>query len=159
MIILGIDPGYERLGIALIEKPSNGHETCIYSECFRTSAKDSFPKRLFDVGTKIQEIITQYNPQHLAIEEIYFAKNTKTAIKVAEVRGSIITLCILAGLEIFEYHPNAIKLAMTGYGGATKKDILHMIPRLIQLPPGVKKLDDEIDALAITLTHSASYKI
>lgn len=158
MKIIGIDPGYERLGIAIIEKPTTGRETVLYSTCFKTSASLDFNDRLLAVAQELRRIIDEYHPQYCAIEELYFAKNTKTAMKVAEVRGSIITIMRLADIIVHEYHPNTIKIAITGHGSATKSDIAHILPRLIPFSHQVQKIDDELDAIAVALTHSVSFR-
>lgn len=158
MKIIGIDPGYERLGIAIIEKTPTDKEQIIYSACFKTSSSLAFSERLLAVALELQSIINKYHPEVCAIEELYFAKNTKTAMKVAEVRGSIITIMRLANIPVHEYHPNNIKIAITGHGAATKSDIAWMLPRLINIPENIKKIDDELDAIAVALTHSVSFK-
>lgn len=153
MRIIGIDPGYDRIGIAVIDKllPK---EVLVYSTCITTSPKDSFPKRLLTLGKSVELIIKEYQPTEAAIEILYFAKNTTTALSVAEARGVIQYLLTTYSIPITEYPPNTIKLAITGYGSADKKAITAMIPRLIQMDSN-KKLDDELDAIAVALTHSA----
>ncbi len=160
MKILGIDPGYERLGIAIISKDGASKETVVFSTCIRTSAKLDLPDRLLQVGTTLRSIITEHSPDAVAIEALYFAKNTTTALKVAEARGVIQYVTREAGLPIFEYHPNAIKIAVTGYGAAKKEDIAIMVPKLVQFINSSTdleqtKLDDELDAIAVALTHIA----
>lgn len=153
MKIIGIDPGYERMGIAIIEK-NNNQETVIYSDCIRTSAQLSLPERLVIIGNTLNDLITTYRPDHAAIEALYFAKNTTTAMKVAEARGVIQYIISSHTIPLVEYHPNTIKIAITGYGGASKEAIASMIPRLVTYDV-TKKIDDELDALAVALTHSA----
>lgn len=153
MRIIGIDPGYDRIGVAIIDK-LQPKETLVYSTCITTSPKDSFPKRLLALGQAIESIIKEYQPAEAAIEILYFAKNSTTALSVAEARGVIQYLLTTYSIPIIEYPPNTIKLAITGYGSADKKSITAMIPRLIQVNSS-KKLDDELDAIAVALTHSA----
>ena len=150
MKILGIDPGYERLGVAIIEKNTTGKEVVLFS--------DDMPERLFELGRALSAVIKNHKPDAAAIEELYFAKNTKTAMLVAEARGVIQYIIREAGLPCFAYHPNAIKIAVTGHGGATKDDIAFMIPKLVSLS-GSKKIDDELDAIAVALTHSANGRL
>lgn len=157
MKILGIDPGYERMGVAIIEKDS-GRETVIYSNCIRTSATLSLPERLVIIGKTLDTIITDYRPDQAAIEALYFAKNTATAMKVAEARGVIQYVISAHSIPLTEYHPNAIKIAITGYGNASKDAIASMIPRLVTYDTA-KKIDDELDAIAVALTHSAHTKV
>lgn len=157
MKILGIDPGYERLGVAIIEKPSQGKEVVIFSDCIKTSSKSKMQDRLFEIGQALSHVIKKYQPDAVAIEELYFAKNTKTAMIVAEARGVIQYICKECGLDIFEYHPNQIKIAITGDGRADKTSIAFMIPKLVAFDTR-DKIDDEIDAIAVGLTHIAHTK-
>ncbi len=159
MKIISIDPGYERLGIAVVEKVDGGSkEQLIFSECFRTSAKDEFNDRLLQVGQRIKEVIAEHKPETLAIEKLYFNSNQKTAIQVSQVIGSIIFLAKDSGLEVFEYTPLQIKLAVAGNGKGSKDDVITMLKYLIDLPDK-KMLDDEYDAIAVGLTHFAHRKI
>jgi len=158
MRILGIDPGFERLGIAIIEKnPTDKKETVLFSECFKTNPKLDFTERLHLIGQEIKKKIKEYKPDVLAIETLFFTNNQKTVMHVAETRGVIIYEAILAGLEVFQASPLEIKMAITGYGKADKKQILKMIPLLIQLEKN-KNSDDELDAIAVGLTAFASIK-
>lgn len=158
MRILAIDPGYERIGIAILEKERGQKEFLVYSDCFKTSAKLSFAERLGMIGAEIARIVTKYKPEALAIEKLYFAKNQTTAMGVAEARGVIIYEASQAGLQVYEYTPMEIKVAVTGYGKATKNDVLAMTGKLIVLPNVKKVIDDEIDAIAIGLTCFAREK-
>jgi crossover junction endodeoxyribonuclease RuvC len=157
MKILGIDPGYERIGIAVVEKNKGEKENLIYSECFKTSAKIPFTERLKLIGEKIQKIIKEHKPEVLGIETLFFTTNQKTAILVSEARGVILYEAIKNNLEIFEVSPLQIKVAVTGYGKADKKDVLKMVKLLIKVPEG-KNSDDELDAIAIALTSFAHLK-
>ena len=162
MKILGIDPGYERLGVAIIEKvahpPAGGKESVVFSNCIRTSSKLNMQDRLFEIGQALSSVIKTYKPDAVAIEELYFAKNTKTALQVAEARGVIQYICKECGLSLFEYHPNQIKIAITGNGRADKTSIAYMIPKLVHFD-ATKRLDDELDAVAVAITHIAHKKI
>lgn len=155
MRVLAIDPGYERLGIAVIEKTSSKKEKLVYSNCFRTSAKEKFENRLLQIGNETERLIKEYSPRALAIERLYFNTNQKTAMNVAEVRGAIIYICKKYKLSIFEYTPLQIKNAVSGYGRSTKKQVAKMVPHLIEIHKEIK-LDDEYDAIAIGLTCLAS---
>src|SRR5581483_1009955 len=116
MRIIAIDPGYERLGLAILEKEKGQKEILIFSECFKTSSKLSHHERLNLIGGRISEIIKKYQPKALATEKLFFAKNQKTALLVSEARGVILYTGNSLGLEIFEYLPAEIKIAITGYG-------------------------------------------
>lgn len=156
MIILSVDPGFERVGIAIIEKEEGKKESLIYSSCFKTSAKIEFHERLNLIGQEIERIIKKYKPESLAIEKLYFTTNQKTVMGVSEARGVIIYCSVSNGLLVSEYTPPQIKLAVTGYGKADKKMVINMIPKLIKISPLIKS-DDELDAIAIGLTHLAFY--
>jgi crossover junction endodeoxyribonuclease RuvC len=156
MRILGIDPGIERVGIAVIEKIS-GKEHFVYSECFKTSAKLSHAERLALIGEKIAHVIQEHEPKGLAIEKLFFETNVTTAMKVSEARGVVLYEGARNGLPIFEYTPLEIKVAVTGYGKSDKKAVMHMVPRLLKLPTR-KMIDDEVDAIAVALTCFAYEK-
>lgn len=157
MKIISIDPGYERIGIAILEKEdSSSREILIYSECFQTCAKDCFEDRLKEIGDKIKKIIEKYKPKALAIESLFFNSNQKTALKVSEAKGVIKYVALSKGLNIVEFTPLQIKIAITGYGRSTKDQILSMLPHLINIEKEVK-YDDEYDAIAIGLTYFACH--
>lgn len=154
MRIISFDPGYERLGVSVIERINNKN-VVIFSDCIRTNTKDSHAERLFQLGGALEIIFEKYTPNISAIEGLFFTNNQKTALRVAEVRGIIIFLSKKYNCAHFEYTPNQIKVAVTGNGRATKKDIINMIPKLISFN---KKnvLDDEYDAIACGITCLAT---
>jgi crossover junction endodeoxyribonuclease RuvC len=157
MKIIGIDPGYERMGVAIIEKESSGKEHVVFSCCLRSNPKESLQNRLLSIGKELRSIIQMYRPDAAAIEELYFGKSSTTAMKVAEARGAIQFILGEERVPVFEYHPSAIKIAITGYGSAKKDDIAFMLPKLVSFEPE-KKIDDELDAIAVALTHGAHIK-
>ena len=150
MIILAIDPGFGRCGVAVLEGEGS-KVALIHSACIETDAKENFSARLFEVANEILRLINEYKPGLMAIEELYFTNNAKTALRVAEVRGMLIYLAVSQHTPLVEYNPLAIKMAITGYGRASKAQVLRMVEKLIQLPPK-KMLDDEYDAIALGLT-------
>lgn len=154
---LGIDPGYERLGVAVVEKNQEGKEVLVFSDCIRTSSKLPSAKRLAQISEDIEKVIEKYKPEHLSIETLFFNVNQKTVMLVAEARGVIISTASRKGLEVKEYSPLQIKVATTGFGRADKKQMVSMISRLIKLPKK-KMLDDEYDAIAAALTHLACFR-
>ncbi len=154
MKIISIDPGYERLGLAIIDKEKSKKEELIFSECFKTSAKLSHHERLSLIGNRIKEVIKKYKPEQLATEKLFFSGNQKTAMMVSEARGVILYTGSSLGLSIFEYTPNDVKIAITGYGRSEKKQIIDMVKKLIEVKKDTKS-DDEFDAIAIGLTHLA----
>jgi len=163
MRILAFDPGFERLGAAVVEKVG-GKDTLVHSECIRTSPKLPFPDRMVELGSAMERLIAEFKPGAVALEEIYFGKNEKTGIQIAEVRGMLTYIAKKAGLVVYDYTPLEVKVAITGYGRSDKSAVAAMVPRLVSLPLGFnlgKRLDDEIDAIAVGLTclaSQASYK-
>ena len=156
--ILGVDPGFERLGIAILEKlPKNKKEVVVFSTCFKTSSKLNFEERLFLIGEEIKNIIEKYKPEILSIETLFLNTNQKTVMRVAETRGVIIYEAKRANLKIFEATPLQIKVAITGYGRADKTQIMKMVKILVDLEQN-KTSDDELDAIAISLTAFANTK-
>lgn len=162
MIILGIDPGYERLGIAILKKDkTDKKEQVVFSECFKTNAKLDFADRLLLIGKEIESIIKKYKPEVLSVETLFLNTNQKTVMRVSEVRGVIIYEAKKMGLKIFEASPPQIKLATTGYGKADKNQIIKMVKMLVETNQNGKKnkeSDDELDAIAIALTAFAHIK-
>ena len=157
MKILGIDPGYERLGIAVLGKEKGGKEHVIFSGCFKTSAKLEFCERLALLGAEVKKVIKKYSPDVISIETLFFEKNQKTAMHVAEARGVVVYEAACAGLTIFEATPLQVKMATTGYGKADKTQIIKMVQMLVEVDKN-KTSDDELDAIAIALTAFAYLK-
>lgn len=151
MRVLGIDPGFERLGIAILEKEKNQKEVLLFSSCFKTNKNIPYHERLRLIGNHIKETIEQFTPDTLAIETLFLSSNQKTVMAVAETRGIILYESMLAGLHIKEFSPPQIKLTVCGNGKADKKAIQKMLPLLVKIPPK-KMIDDEYDAIAIGLT-------
>lgn len=154
MKILAIDPGYERLGVAILQCDNKKREKILYSNCFKTSSKLPFPERLTLLGNEVVGLIKKHEPNALAIEKLYFNTNQKTAISVAEAIGAIKYIAKNSGLEIFEYTPLQIKVSVTGNGRGTKKDVINMLHKLIQIEKNIK-YDDEYDAIAVGITCNA----
>lgn len=154
MKIIAIDPGYDRVGIAILERDEKNKEQLIFSECFQTSKDELFTDRLGLLGQHIRKQIIRFEVQALIIEDLFFSKNTKTALKVSEARGVITFQAYDQNIPVYEYTPNQIKVAITGYGNAHKNDIYSMIKRLIAIDDR-KRLDDEIDAIGVGLTFFA----
>ena len=158
MRVLAIDPGYERLGIAVVEKLQRQKEMLLYSACVQTSKKLPHAERLLKIASEVRKVIDEFEPTALAIETLFFATNHKTVMPVAEARGAVLVEAARAGLTVFEYTPLQIKIAVTGYGRSGKHKVTEMVKKLIVLPTG-KRLDDEYDAIAVGLTCIASVKL
>ena len=154
--ILGIDPGTGRLGWAVIEKDSasrviNGGVRLVDCGLVESKANTPLADRLEQIYEKLLKVIEQYHPDELAIEELFFSRNVTTGISVAHARGVAMLSAKLAKMPIFEYSPNEIKLAITGYGHADKSQICKMLK--LHLNGCNIKQDDTADAVAVALTH------
>lgn len=154
MKVISIDPGYERMGVAIIEK-NNSKEELLYSECFKTSSKISHDERLKLIGQEIELLIKKFKPEVMAIETLFFKNNQKTGMKVSEARGVMLYVSAVNGLEVFEFSPMAIKIAVTGYGMSDKDQVIFMVKKLVNIKKEIK-YDDEYDAIAVGLTYFAS---
>jgi len=147
--VLAIDPGYDRLGIAVVEgDPSR--PTVVWSDCVMPE-KGLRAQRLAHISNAVKKAIAKYSPDMLAIETLFFSVNKKTAIGVAEARGAILAVAGNSSLPVMECSPQQVKLAVTGYGGADKMAVAKMVPKLVILSKK-KRLDDELDAVAIGIT-------
>lgn len=155
MIILGIDPGYGRIGFGIIEFVKNKYRVLEYGSITTTPNSD-FSKRLLKIHQDLNQIISKYNLDAIAIEELFFNTNSKTAIDVAQARGVILLTAELNNITSFGYTPLQVKQALVGYGRADKKQIQEMVKRFLNLE-SMPKLDDTTDALAIAITHAHSY--
>lgn len=155
MRVLGIDPGYDRLGIAVVEGDAS-RPTLVWSACV-TPARGAQSERLGAVSQAIAQAIAAHRPDCLAIETLFFSTNRKTALSVAEARGAVLAAAGSVRLPVREFSPAQVKLAVTGYGNADKQAIARMIPRLVALPSG-DRLDDELDAIAVAIAGLAAGK-
>ncbi len=158
MIILGIDPGYGKCGWAVLEKPSAQNTKLVACDCIETNAKNSLEDRLKEIYDAIDYLIKKYQPNQLAIESLFWFKNQKTALAVAQARGAIIVCAKNNGLDVFEYTPLQVKQAVVGYGRGDKKQVQKMIGlHLGKCKTPVQ--DDTADAVAIGLTHISSSRM
>lgn len=157
MIILGIDPGISRCGWGIVSS-QRSVVSCRGYGCIETSAKFPIEKRLLTIYREVGKIIKEYNPDALAIEELFWGNNAKTAFSVGQARGVILLAGGEKGLKIGIYTPLQVKIAVTGYGRAEKGQVGQMIKTILKLPQ-VPKPDDTADALAVALTHAFSSKI
>lgn len=154
--ILGIDPGFGRMGFGVIEGGKDNWKVVTYG-CVETSALDSFVVRLKKIHEALKKIIGQYHPDRAGVEELFFYKNVKTAVGVGQARGAILLTLTQAGIPIDEFTPLQIKQAMTSYGRAEKGQVQTMVKLLLGIKE--KKLqDDAADALAVALTTGVSLR-
>lgn len=153
MKVLAFDPGYDRLGVAVLELV-DGKESLLFSECVLTDKSLSLADRIHTIGARVEILIKKHKPTAVAIETLFFNKNIKTAIGVAESRGVVVYLSKKAGCVVYEYGPQEIKVAVTGYGKSDKGAVIDMVRRLIKNAPE-KAHDDEYDAIAVGITALA----
>jgi crossover junction endodeoxyribonuclease RuvC len=157
MIITALDPGYDRCGVAVIERNDKGEETLLDSRCISTNRDDSFEQRILYISEELETIVKKYKPDVCVLETLFFSTNQKTAMRVAEVRGALILTASNASVPIKEFTPKQVKIAVTGDGGASKNQVMQMLPRLISIDKEIQ-YDDEYDAIAVGLTASATLR-
>ena len=158
MKVLGIDPGYGRCGVAVVEKHGGDKEILLYSDCIETSAEADFTDRLAKVADECERLMKSHKPDAVALERLFITKNQKTAMHVAEVRGALINTATGLGVEVFEYTPGEVKSAAAGWGGADKQAVTRMLHALMKIEKPIKH-DDEYDAIAIAVTHLARARL
>lgn len=151
MKVLGLDPGTGRFGWAVIEK-TKGAEKLLDCGCVETTAHTALPLRLETIFNELNRVIKLYQPKEASVEDLFFAKNSKTAISVGAARGVALLACQLNHLAIYNYTPLQIKSSLTGYGAADKKQVEFMVKQFLKVKE-LPYLDDTIDAIAAALTH------
>lgn len=150
--LLGIDPGYDRVGWCMLD-PSR---SVVYSSgCIETDKRVSIYERYQQIDRELDQVIKKFRPTECGLENLFFQNNAKTAMKVSEARGVILSCLFRNHVEIFEYTPMQIKAAVTGNGLAAKSEIQRMVKVLTKCEK-LPKLDDEVDAIATALCHAAS---
>ena len=157
MRILGIDPGLATIGYALVDKKTNHFDVLEYG-VIKTSADKEDTERLEIIHHNIEELIKEFRPEEMAVEELFFNKNVKTAIMVGQARGVILLAGSQAGLKVYEYTPLQVKQAVVGYGRARKEQVQQMVKALLNLEE-IPRPDDSADALAVSICHGNSYSV
>ncbi len=154
-IIIGIDPGYGRIGYGIIEKDRvNGWLPRAYG-CIETPVNGVFVDRIADLHKQLVFLIKKYRPTRMAVEDLFFFKNAKTAIKVGQARGVILLTAVENNLPVDEFTPLQVKQAITGYGRAEKGQMQKMVAAILRVPKKIKS-DDAADALAVALCAGQS---
>ncbi len=156
MIIIGIDPGYAITGFGVLEYEGN-HFKLIESGSIQTKAGIPLPTRIAKIYDDMNSLIEKYKPDAIAIEELFFNRNTTTAIGVAQGRGAVLIAAAKTSTPIYEYTPLQVKQGVTGYGRADKKQVQMMVKTVLGLEK-VPKLDDTTDAIAIGICHAHSHR-
>ena len=154
MLILGIDPGYAIVGFGLVET-DRGKYRLAACGAINTPAGVRLPARLWQIAKDLEDLIGQFHPDVMAIEELFFNQNVTTGIGVAQARGVILMTAEKLGLPVCEYNPSQVKQAVVGYGKAEKRQVMDMTRRLLNLS-AVPKPDDAADAVAVALCHARS---
>ncbi|MGB9613276.1 MAG: crossover junction endodeoxyribonuclease RuvC [Candidatus Margulisiibacteriota bacterium] len=157
MLILGIDPGLATTGFGLVKQHG---DRLLHVECGCITTPSNFDphKRLEKIYSELKQLLIDYKPDALALERIYFGANSKTAMMVGQARGIVLLVAAEKRIAIYEYTPLEIKLAITGYGKADKKQVQEMIKTLLRLE-SLPKPDDAADALAVAICHLHSFKL
>ena len=153
MRILGIDPGLATIGFGILDRDARGNSSIVDYGVILTPTGKTLPHRLEMIEEGINKLIEKYQPDEIALEELFFNNNQKTAINVAQARGVILLTCSKSCRKLYEYTPLQIKQALTGYGRADKRQIQEMVKTLLNLK-SIPRPDDAADAVAVALTHS-----
>jgi len=156
-IILGVDPGFGRMGWGVIKQEKNNTWSALGWGCVETTPKTNLSDRLLTLRDELKVVIKKYKPTSAAVEKLFFFNNAKTAMDVGQARGVILLTIIDAGLKVAELTPLQVKQAMTGYGKAEKRQIQRMVAMILGLKEKIKS-DDAADALAIALCAGQSQK-
>lgn len=149
---MGIDCGSEYTGYGIVEEIAGGRLVCCAHGAIRPRPRDSMALKLHDIFTSLSAVIAEHKPDQAAIEDVFYAVNVKTALKLGQVRGVAMLAAATAGLMVAEYAPLAIKSAVVGYGRAEKSQVQEMVMRLLSLPAPPQPAD-AADALAIAICH------
>ena len=152
MRVLGIDCGTEYTGFGVVELAHHDKLICLTCGAIKLSPRDPLPRRLSTIFSRLGEIILEHHPDNVAIEDVFYALNVKSAFKLGQVRGVAMLAASSAGLEVAEYSPLTIKSAVVGYGKAEKQQVQHMVTRLLNLA-AIPEPPDAADALAIAICH------
>jgi crossover junction endodeoxyribonuclease RuvC len=152
MRVLGIDCGTEYTGYGVVELCPNDQLVCVLCGAVKLSPRESMARRLSQVYDALVAIINNHRPEEVAIEDVFYACNVKSALKLGQVRGVAMLAASAAGLEVAEYAPLSIKSAVVGYGRAEKHQVQHMVTRLLNLAE-IPEPPDAADALAIAICH------
>src|SRR6202451_3943786 len=152
MRVLGIDCGTEYTGYGVVELGHDGGLVCLACGAVKLSARDSMPARLSTIFDRLGAVIVEHRPDRVAIEDVFYALNVKSALKLGQVRGVAMLAAAAAGLEVAEYSPLTIKASVVGYGRAEKQQVQHMVTRLLELTLPPEPMDAS-DALALAICH------
>jgi len=150
MLVLGVDPGSNVTGFGLVEKKNN-HLACVHSGFIRPSGNAPFHQRIHHIFVEIGKVMRCYGPHEMAIEDLFYAKNVKSSLKLGHARGAVLVAAVQNGVGIFEYSPLEIKKSVVGYGRATKEQVRAMVQVILKLKSDLAL--DTSDALAAAICH------
>lgn len=154
MLILGVDPGTATTGYGLVDDPDDVLTMVAYGVISTTPAH-TMPVRLRSIYEQLSGIISQFHPEAVAVEELFFSRNVTTAIAVGQARGVVLLAAAEADIPVFEYKPQVVKQAIVGYGRADKAQVQQMVRMLLNLEE-IPRPDDAADAIAIAVCHHHS---
>ena len=154
MLVLGIDCGSQRTGYGLIQSDGVSH-TLVTAGVIRTSPQLPFGARLLEIANPLRDLIRSHHPDCAAVEEVFHAANTKTALKLAHVRGVVLLALAEAGLSVGEYSPLSVKMSVAGYGRAEKQQVRLMVHSLLHLKQEIES-EDACDAIAVAVCHATN---
>ena len=152
MRVLGIDCGTEFTGYGVVKFAHDDKLACLAWGSIKLSPREALPLRLATIFDRLNAVIAEHRPDHVAIEDVFYAVNVKSALKLGQVRGVAMLVASSAGLQVSEYSPLTIKSAVVGYGKAEKQQVQHMVMRLLNLEE-IPESPDAADALAIAICH------
>lgn len=152
MLIIGIDPGTARLGFGLVKNGKTKGLDFVEAGCLETNLETPMPQRLLYLQSEIGKLLVRHKPDVLAIEQLFFGINAKTAIAVGQARGVVLAEAARYGVPVFEYQGLSVKFALTGFGRAKKKEIQESVRKFLRMEKVVRP-DDAADGLAIAITH------
>ncbi|MDR0823445.1 MAG: crossover junction endodeoxyribonuclease RuvC [Endomicrobium sp.] len=152
MIVLGIDPGIALTGWGIIDAQSRDKIKALQYGCITTIPSQTTIERIQSINTQLQKIIDIYQPQNIAIEELFFLKRASSIALIGQARGAILLTIAQNRIKLYEYNPRRVKLALTGYGSADKHQMQHMVKTFLGLSE-IPKPDDAADALAMAICH------
>ncbi|MDK2897181.1 MAG: crossover junction endodeoxyribonuclease RuvC [Candidatus Atribacteria bacterium] len=157
-VILGVDPGTAITGVGVVSFSGRGDDiSSLYFGCIQTAKNLSRENRLKVVFSDLNRIIEAYHPDGMAVEELFFNKNSKTVISVGEARGVVLLAAALHQLPVWEYTPLQVKQSVVGYGRAKKEQVIYMVKQILKIEQELRP-DDVADALAVAICHALCWR-
>ncbi len=158
MVILGIDPGTATTGFGVVAEDAGGEACLVRCGVITTEPGTPMPERLLTIHQQVAALIREHAPDALAVEALFFGRNVTTALTVGQARGVVLLAAAQAGLPVYEYKPAEVKQALSGYGGADKRQMQEMVRMLLGLDE-IPRPDDAADAVAVAICHLHSARL